>query len=135
MRFLEVMGSDLNRHPPGDLAHRRQQRQGPIGELHGLVSYRLHALGYQRARQWFISGKMKIGKEQLIGPEKSYSEGIGSLTLTIISARPKTSAAESASSAPAAAYVVSENHFLRPPPVRQAHGDHGCGIRGRRPAS
>ena len=34
---LEEVGTDLRGHAPGDLAHRREQRQLPVGELHGLV--------------------------------------------------------------------------------------------------
>ena len=41
VRFLEVVGSDLDRHPPGNLAHRRQERQRAVFQLHRLIRNRL----------------------------------------------------------------------------------------------
>ena len=47
----------------------------------------------QRPGQRLVGGEVEIGEEDLLGRRKSYSAGTGSLTLTIISARAKTSAA------------------------------------------
>ena len=79
------MRADLDRHPARDLAHRRQQRQRAVGELDGLVRDRLHLALHQRPGQLLLGGEMQIGEEQLIRLSSSYSVGIGSLTLTIMS--------------------------------------------------
>ena len=40
MRLLETPRAHLRRKPAGDLAHRREQRQPPVGRLDGLVGDR-----------------------------------------------------------------------------------------------
>ena len=45
---LEARGTDLHGQPAGDLAHRREQRQRPVGELHGLVRDARDARGDDR---------------------------------------------------------------------------------------
>ena len=54
---LEEVGADLGGQPAGDLAHRRQQRQGAVGQLHGLVGDRRACR--RRAAPWRPRGRRR----------------------------------------------------------------------------
>src|SRR5215207_8062208 len=65
--LLEMMSSDLNRHPPSDLAHRRQERQRAVVELHGFVCDRLNMIANECLGKRRVSGEMEIGEQHLLG--------------------------------------------------------------------
>ena len=62
--LLEIMGADLDRHPPGDLAHRLQQRQRAVIGGHRLIG------DAGRARRDQALGLLGIGREVEIGEEQ-----------------------------------------------------------------
>ena len=64
--LLQAMGADLHRHAPGDLAHRRQERQTAALVGDGLVSDRDRARAQQPPSQLSIGGEMQIGKQDLV---------------------------------------------------------------------
>ncbi len=68
MELLQVPGSLLNGHAPGDLAHRRQQRQLTRRKLDRLVGNTGGAAFDVRLSQFLIRGKMKIGEDRLTLP-------------------------------------------------------------------
>ena len=68
---LEVVGADLGRHAPGHLAHRRQQRQRAVLELHGLVGQRRGAGGEQGLGHLGVGGQVQVGEQHQVGPEEA----------------------------------------------------------------
>ena len=88
--LFQAMGADLHRHAPGDLAHRRQQRQTAALVGDGLVGDRDRARAQQPLGQLAIGGEVQIGEQDLVLAQQPDSSGCGSLTLTIISAAANT---------------------------------------------
>ena len=70
VRSLEIMRSDLNRHSPSNLAHRRQERQSAIWQLDGFVSHCRYPVVDQRLGKGFVSSEMEIGEQDLIRAKK-----------------------------------------------------------------
>ncbi len=68
---LEAPRADLDREAPGDLAHRREQRQRAVVELDRLVAERAHAALDQRARQRLVGREVEVGEEHQTGPQMS----------------------------------------------------------------
>ena len=65
VRLLQRRRADLDRHPTGDFAHRRQQRQRTVGRGDGLVGD-AGGLGFdQRDSLVFVRGQMQVGEEHL----------------------------------------------------------------------
>ena len=99
---LEEVGAHLRGEPAGDLAHRRQQRQRAVGELHGLVGERGRAGGEQRLGDLGVGGEVEVGEQREVGAQEARTPPpCGSLTLTTICCA-QASAAVGTMSAPAA---------------------------------
>ena len=64
--LFQAVRADLHRHAPGDLAHRRQQRQTAALVGDGLVSDRDRARAQQPLGQLAIGGEMQIGEQDLV---------------------------------------------------------------------
>ena len=62
---LERRGAFLRSHPAGDLGHRREQRQPPVGELHGLVRHRADAPLGEEPGRGPVRRQVQVGEEQL----------------------------------------------------------------------
>ena len=60
---FEEVGALLRRQPAGHLAHRGQQRQRPVGELHRLVRQGCRAGGDQRLGDVGIGGQVEVGEQ------------------------------------------------------------------------
>ena len=65
---LQAVRPHLRGHPPGDLAHRRQQRQRAVGQLHRLVRDRGGARRQQRVGAGTRRGQVQVGEQDLVGP-------------------------------------------------------------------
>ena len=63
--FSERMRADLRREAPGDLRHRRQQRQAAIGAGHRLIGDAGRARGHEVARLLEIGREMQVGEQDL----------------------------------------------------------------------
>ncbi len=68
--MLQVLGALLRRHAPGDLRHRRQQREAAVGRGDGFVgdAHRLrvaHGVGQRLA-----GGEVEVGEEHLPGAQQ-----------------------------------------------------------------
>ena len=63
--LLQIMGADLDRHPPGDLAHRLEERQRAVARGHRLISDAGRAGLDQALGLVGIGGEMEIGEEQM----------------------------------------------------------------------
>jgi hypothetical protein len=50
----------LDSHPPGDLAHRGEQRQLAVGSLHGLIGDGVDLLVEQELGELLVGGQMQI---------------------------------------------------------------------------
>ena len=61
---LQEVGALLRRQPPGDLAHRGQQRQGPGLQLHRLVGQRRGAGGDERLGDVGVGGEVEVGEQR-----------------------------------------------------------------------
>ena len=61
----QVVGADLRRQPTGDLAHRGEQRQRAVGQLHGLVRDPGHLAVDQRPGAVPAGGEMQVGEQRL----------------------------------------------------------------------
>ena len=98
---LEGVGAGLDRHAAGDRGHRRQERQvaGVVGD--GLVGDARGAAGEQFVGLGPVGSQVQVGEERVVGAQHGRSAACGSLTLMIISAASKTSAADPAMVAPA----------------------------------
>ncbi len=68
--LFEAMRADLDRHPPGDFAHRRQQWQAAARVGDGLIGDRDGARADQRLGQRPVGGEMKIGEQDLVAPQQ-----------------------------------------------------------------
>ena len=77
---------------PGDLAHRRQQRQPPARILDGLVGDADRAALLQRLRQIGIGRQVQVGEQDLVGRSTLPSGACGSFTFRTMSASSKTAA-------------------------------------------
>ena len=62
---LEILGALLDRHPSGHLAHRDQEREGPVGLPDGFIGDR-DGLGLDhRPRQSLVRREVEIGEDDL----------------------------------------------------------------------
>ncbi len=69
--LFQAMGADLHRHPAGDLAHRRQQRQAAARVGHGLVGDRDRTRPPdQLSRQPLIRRQVQVGEENLVAAQR-----------------------------------------------------------------
>ena len=68
---LEEVGAHLRRQPPGDLAHRRQQRQRAVVELHGLVGDRRRAGRDQRPGDVRVGGEVEVREQRQIRTQEA----------------------------------------------------------------
>ena len=57
------MGSHLGRQPAGDFAHRRQQGQAAVFDLHGFVGHRRGAGRQQGPAHILIGGQVQVGEQ------------------------------------------------------------------------
>ena len=64
LRLLQVVGARLRREPPGDLAHRREQRKGAAIGLDRLVGDRGDPRFDERARQRLVGGDVEVREER-----------------------------------------------------------------------
>ena len=88
VRPAEVVGALLHGQAPGHLAHRREERQAPVGALDGLVADGDDAgLRQSSRREIRHRRQVQVGEDES-GPRRSlgYSGGSGSFTFRIISA-------------------------------------------------
>jgi hypothetical protein len=63
-----VVSADLRGEPPGDLGHRRQQRQRPVGQLDRLVRDAGDLAVDQRIGAFLGGGEVQVGEQHLPGP-------------------------------------------------------------------
>ena len=68
---LHAPSADLHREPPGHFAHRREQRQALVLELHRLVAERGRAAAHEFARERRFGGQMEIGEEHQIAAQEA----------------------------------------------------------------
>jgi hypothetical protein len=61
--LLERPGAHLRREPARDLAHRREEREPPVGGLDRLVRDAGHAGVEQRPRERLVGGDVEVGEE------------------------------------------------------------------------
>ncbi len=80
-RTLERRGALLRRHPPGDLGHRREERQPPVGEHHGLVRDRADPSLGEEPRRGLVGREVQVGEQQLALPEALVLRRLGLLDL------------------------------------------------------
>ena len=59
----------LHGHPPGDLAHRGEQRQPPVRGLHRLIGDRVDAPVEEKLGEPAVGGQVQVGEQLLAGPE------------------------------------------------------------------
>ena len=78
---LEVMGADLGGHAAGDLAHRRQQRQGAVVQLHCLVTDGGRLGVQQVAGDLGIGSQVQVGEQHEIRAQASVLRGLRLLDL------------------------------------------------------
>src|SRR2546425_13345266 len=71
LRPLQVVRSNLHRQPPGDLAHRPEDRKASVRTFHGFVSDGKHPPIQQGFGQGPVGREMEIGEE---GLDRSRSE-------------------------------------------------------------
>ena len=64
-----MVGGGLDSHAPRNLAHRCEQRQSPIGGLHGLIRDRVDALVEEELGQSAVGRKVQVGEQLLAGAE------------------------------------------------------------------
>ena len=64
-----MVGGGLDGHPPGDLAHRGEQRQTPVRGLHRLIRYRIDAPLEEELGKPAVGGQMQVGEQLLPRPE------------------------------------------------------------------
>jgi len=79
LRLFQVVGADLHGHTPPDLAHRREEGEGAVGELHCLVSEGRHLPGYQFSRQRLVSSQMEISEQEQTRPHVAILHRLGLL--------------------------------------------------------
>ena len=79
--LFEVMGADLDRHPPRDFAHRFQQRQRPRPRRHGLVGDAGRARLHQPFGLRLVRGEVKVGEQQMPRLEHCDLDRLGFLHL------------------------------------------------------
>ncbi|GMA24562.1 hypothetical protein GCM10025864_23210 [Luteimicrobium album] len=58
-----MVRADDDRHPPRDLAHGREERQAPVGELDGLVRERRRAGAQERVDERQVRGEVQVGEQ------------------------------------------------------------------------
>ena len=94
-RAHQVMGSHQRSHPPGHLAHGREQRQRVVGRPHRLVGDGGVARRHQRLGAGPRGGQVQVGEEDLPLPQtrRGYSSAIGSFTPRTMSDSAQMSAA------------------------------------------
>ena len=68
---LEEVGALLRGQPPGDLAHRRQQRQRAVVELHRLVGERRRAGGDAAPWRPRVGGEVEVGEQRQVVAEEA----------------------------------------------------------------
>jgi hypothetical protein len=76
-----VVGADLGGEPTGHLAHRGQQRQGAVGQLHRLVGQAGGAGGQERGGHVRVGGQVEIGEQHLVATQVPKLPGLGLLHL------------------------------------------------------
>ena len=79
--LLQQVGTHLGRQPTGDLAHRCQQRQAAVFQLHRLVGHGGGARRQQRLAHLWIGGQVQVGEQHQIGPQESELLRLGFLHL------------------------------------------------------
>ena len=67
---LQTVRADLDRQPPGHLAHGHEQRQRAVGQLDGLVGDADDAAIQEGPGQVWRRGKMQVGVQHLAGPQQ-----------------------------------------------------------------
>ena len=67
--LAEVVGALLDGQAPGDLAHRRQERQAPVRPLHRLVGEGDHVRPAEDLGQRRRGGEVEVGEEDLARAE------------------------------------------------------------------
>ena len=101
LRPLQELRPFLNAHPPGDFAHRREQRQPALVVGQRFVGDARRAGGQQAVGQLAVGGQVEIGEDDLAFANQRRSRLVcGSFTFTIMSARAKISSGPSINSAP-----------------------------------
>ena len=71
MGLLQQVRPHLGRQPAGDLAHRRQQRQAAVLELHGFVGDGGGSRLQQSPAHLRVGGQVEIGEEHQVGPQEA----------------------------------------------------------------
>ena len=71
MGFLQQVGPHLGRQPPGDFAHRRQQRQAAVFQLHGFVGNGSGAGLQQGLSHLGIGGQVQVGEQHHVVPQEA----------------------------------------------------------------
>ncbi len=80
-RLLQVLSAHDGCHAPGDLGHRRQERERAIGELDGLVRDANGLRAHQPHGLLVVRGEMQVGVEDLPRPEHLYLDRLRLLDL------------------------------------------------------
>ena len=70
LRSLEILCTLLNAHPPGDFAHRCQQRQPAVLVAKRFIGEACCARAHHCLRQRATGGKVKVGEDKLVGPDQ-----------------------------------------------------------------
>jgi len=63
------VGTDDGGEPTGHLAHRREQRKGAGGELHGLIGKAGDAAGQEGVGEVWFSSEVQVGDEEKVVTE------------------------------------------------------------------
>ena len=66
--LAQVVGALLDREPARHLAHRREEREAPVGALHRLVRDRDRARLLEGARELGHGREMEVGEQDLRRP-------------------------------------------------------------------
>ena len=78
---LQQVGPHLGCQPTGDFAHRRQQGQAAVFELHGFVGHCRGASLQQGPAHLRVGGQVQVGEQHQIGAQKAEFLGLGLLDL------------------------------------------------------
>ena len=81
MGSFQQVGPHLGCQPPGDFAHRRQEGQAAVVELHGFVGHRRGARLEQGPAHLGIGGEMQVGEQHLVLAQVGKFLGLGLLHL------------------------------------------------------
>jgi hypothetical protein len=77
----EMVGADRDRQPARDLAHRGEQRQGTVPQLHGLVRDGRRPGREERVGERTVGGEVQVCEEREVGAQEAVFARDGLLDL------------------------------------------------------